>query len=175
MLPLYRNRLIGVNDMTEMRSIGSELHSIGNLLKRISENSCLCNYHRKTDLTEMQTRVIGYLYNHQDKDIFQKDIEKEFSIRRATVSVLLRTMEMKQLITRESVAYDARLKKVVMTEKSKEIAEIAGQEVLRFEKMLQEGIPEEDMEAFYRVMAMVRSNIEKHFTVKSEKGGDSVD
>ncbi|MBR5329297.1 MAG: hypothetical protein IKV45_03740 [Firmicutes bacterium] len=161
--------------MTEYRSIGVELHSIGNLLRRICENSSLCNYHRKTELTEMQTRVISYLYVNRDHDIFQRDIEKEFSVRRATVSVLLRTMELKQLITRESVDYDARLKKVVLTEKAENIAQVALQEVSRFEEMLQEGISSEDMDTFFRVMAQVRGNIERHFTVKTEKGEANAD
>lgn len=161
--------------MTQLRSIGAELHSIGNLMKRICENSSLCNYRRNVDLTEMQTRVIGYLYMHRDHDIFQKDIEKEFSVRRATVSVLLRTMELKQLIVRESVSYDARLKKVVLTEKSEEIAQTAQQEVNRFEEMLQEGISAEDMESFFRVTAQIRRNIEKHFTVKPEEGENRID
>ena len=161
--------------MAENKTIGSELHSIGNLLKRISENSCICNYHRKTELTEMQTRVIGFLYQNRTRDIFQKDIEKEFSVRRATVSVLLRTMELKQLITRESVSTDARLKKVVLTAKAENIAQIAQQEVARFEEMLQKGIPQEDMAAFYRVTEKIRSNIEEHFPEKAEKGESTID
>lgn len=161
--------------MAENKTIGSELHSIGNLLKRISENSCICNYRRQTELTEMQTRVICFLYQNRTRDIFQKDIEKEFSVRRATVSVLLRTMELKQLVTRESVSSDARLKKVVLTSKSENIAQIAQEEVARFEKMLQEDISPEDMAAFYRVTAKIRSNIEKHFPEKTEKGESSCD
>ena len=123
----------------------------------------------------MQTRVICFLYQNRDRDIFQKDIEKEFSVRRATVSVLLRTMELKQLVTRESVSSDARLKKVVLTAKSENIAQIAQEEVARFEKMLQEDIPPEDMAAFYRVTDKIRSNIEKHFIEKTEKGESSCD
>lgn len=161
--------------MAENKTIGSELHSIGNLLKRISENSCICNYHRKTELTEMQTRVIVFLYLNRHRDIFQKDIEKEFSVRRATVSVLLRTMELKQLITRESVSSDARLKKVMLTAKAENIAQIAQQEVSRFEEMLQEGVSAEDMAAFYRVTEKVRGNIEKHFPEKAEKGESTID
>ena len=161
--------------MAENKTIGSELHSIGNLLKRISENSCICNYHRKTELTEMQTRVIVFLYHNRRRNIFQKDIEKEFSVRRATVSVLLRTMELKQLSTRESVSSDARLKKVMLTAKAENIAQIAQQEVSRFEEMLQEGISAEDMAAFYRVTEKIRGNIEKHFPEKAEKGETTID
>lgn len=151
--------------MTE-KTIGAELHSIGNLIKRISDNSCICKYHRQSGLTEMQTRVIGFLYCSGEKEIFQKDIEKEFSVRRATVSVLLNTMERKQLIIRESVAHDARLKKVLLTEKAKKLAATAQQDIARFEAMLEDGISKEDMEAFYRVTEMIRHNIEKNFITK---------
>lgn len=151
------------------KTIGAELHSIGNLIKRISDNSCLCRYHRETGLTELQTRLIGFLHCNEGKDIFQKDIEKEFSIRRATVSVLLHSMEAKNLIIRESVPRDARLKKVILTEKSREIASTAQRDVARFDTMLREGISEEDMEAFFRVTEMIRRNIEKNFIDKEQR------
>ena len=143
--------------------VGAELHSLCNLMKRISDNSCLCHYRRETELTDMQTRVIGYLFCNQDKDIFQRDIEKAFSIRRPTVSILLQSMEAKKLIYRESVKSDARLKKVVLTDKAKEIATTANQEIIRFEKMLVEDIPEEDLEVFFRVTKQIRNNLEKNF------------
>ena len=154
------------------KTIGAELHSIGNLIKRVSDNSCLCRYHRETGLTELQSRVIGFLHRNEGKDIFQKDIEKEFSIRRATVSVLLHSMEAKDLIIRESVPRDARLKKVILTERSREIASTAQQDVARFDMMLREGIPAEDMEAFFRVTEMIRYNIEKNFKKTEEKFDD---
>ena len=151
------------------KTIGAELHSIGNLIKRISDNSCLCRYHRETGLTELQARLIGFLHRNEGKDIFQKDIEKEFFIRRATVSVLLHSMEMKKLIVRESVPHDARLKKVILTEKSREIASAAQQDVARFEMMLREGISKEDMDTFFRVTGMIRYNIEKNFSDKEKR------
>lgn len=142
--------------------VGAELHSLCNLMKRISDNSCLCHYRRETKLTDMQTRVIGYLFGNRNKDIFQRDIEKAFSIRRPTVSILLQSMEAKNLICRESVDYDARLKKVVLTDKAKEIATTANREIIRFEKMLVENIPEKDLEVFFRVTEQIRNNLEKN-------------
>lgn len=152
------------------KNIGAELHSLLNLMRRTGENTCRCDYRRKTDLTEMQTRVICFLFLNRDRDIFQKDIEKEFSIRRATVSILLQSMEVKELIARESVPYDARLKKVVLTEKARELAEAAYDEICGFEQMLKEDIPSEDLKVFFRVSGMIRKNIEKNFKPKLKKG-----
>lgn len=161
--------------MQRKKTVGAELHSIGNLMKRI-DSSCVCRYRRMTDLTEMQTRVVGFLFLHREKDIFQKDIEKEFSIRRPTVSILLQTMEAKGLIERESVPYDARLKKVLLTEEAEEQAILAGKEVEQFERMLTEGIDPGDLEIFFRVTEGIRGNLEKNFIRDDrQKGGMTVD
>ena len=48
--------------------------------------------------------------DHDGKDIYQKDIETEFSVSRATASNMLAVMERKGLVRREAVEHDARLK-----------------------------------------------------------------
>ena len=62
------------------------------------------------ELTAMHGWILGYLCRNEDKDIFQKDIEAEFKICRSTVTNILKLMEKKGYIRRESVPYDARLK-----------------------------------------------------------------
>ncbi len=154
----------------QRQNIGHELHSLFTLMRRNHVNSCMSEYRHQTGLTEMQSRVIGYLLLNCGRDIFQKDIEREFSIRRATVSVLLQSMETKKLILRESVPHDARLKKVMLTEKAKEMAATANKELIRFEEILKNGIPEEDLKAFFRVTGMIRDNIEKNLNRQQRKG-----
>ena len=39
--------------------------------------------------------IIGYLYRHRDTPVFQRDIEREFSITRSTVTNILQLMERK--------------------------------------------------------------------------------
>ena len=63
------------------------------------------------ELTAMHGWILGYLCRNEHKDIFQKDIEAEFKICRSTVTNILKLMEKKGYIKRESVPYDARLKK----------------------------------------------------------------
>ena len=66
--------------------------------------------------TPMHGWIIGYLYRHRDEPVFQRDIEREFSITRSTVTNILQLMERKGYIRRLSVPQDARLKQLVLTE-----------------------------------------------------------
>ena len=66
--------------------------------------------------TPMHGWIIGYLYRHRDTPVFQRDIEREFSITRSTVTNILQLMERKGYIQRLSVPQDARLKQLVLTE-----------------------------------------------------------
>ena len=61
-----------------------------------------------------------YLYEHQDAEIYQKDIEKYFGICRSGVTNIIQALEKKGLVCRASVASDARLKKVMLTEAGRE-------------------------------------------------------
>ena len=72
----------------------------------------------KYGLTGTQVQIIHYLSESTD-NIYQKDIEKEFNIRRPTATNILKTMERDDLITRLSVTSDSRLKKIVLSDKSK--------------------------------------------------------
>ena len=73
--------------------------------------------------TPMHGWIIGYLYEHRDTPVFQRDIEREFSITRSTVTNILQLMERKGYIQRQSVPQDARLKMRVLTEKGREFHE----------------------------------------------------
>ena len=66
--------------------------------------------------TPMHGWIIEYLYRHRNTPVFQRDIEREFSITRSTVTNILQLMERKGYIERQSVPQDARLKKLVLTE-----------------------------------------------------------
>lgn len=59
--------------------------------------------------------IILFLLKNDDKIIFQKDLEKEFGMTRATASNVLKLMETKGLINREEVEDDHRLKRLTLT------------------------------------------------------------
>ena len=81
--------------MKDSKFAGREIKTVNNLFKRyIDKNKTI----KEEKLTSMQSWIIRYLYKNNDKDIFQKDIEKEFSIRRSTATVLPQLMEKNDLI-----------------------------------------------------------------------------
>ena len=142
------------------RKIGPEIHCAD---LKLSRN--LSAHVRKSgvdEVTMMHGWIIRYLYENRERDIFQKDIEQKFSVGRSTVTNLLQLMEKKGFVRRESVKQDARLKKVILTEKG-----IASQEsfediVEHIEEELSEGISEEELHIFYKVLDQINQNVKKY-------------
>lgn len=105
-----------------------------------------------------QGRTLHFLLA-QSEDIFQKDIEEEYGIRPSTASELLKQMEGNGLIRRESVSYDNRLKKIVLTDKALKYKQQVIDDLTELEEALVRGIPEEDMEVFFRVIEKMMDNL----------------
>ena len=59
--------------------------------------------------------ILRYLEDHRGEDVFQRDLENVFKIRRSTVSKTVELMEQKHLLERVSVDGDARKKKLQLT------------------------------------------------------------
>ncbi len=109
--------------------------------------------------TAYHGRIIGYLYAHRDTDVFQRDIENHFGIRRSTVTKVLQAMESNGLITRTAVLADARLKKITLTEKASDMHEHFRKEIDSFELMLSEGLSEEEKESFFHITEKIYNNL----------------
>ncbi len=62
-----------------------------------------------------------FFWRHTKNDIFQKDIEEEFGLRPPTATALLKELEQRGLIRKEPVPYDARRKKIVVTEEALQV------------------------------------------------------
>ena len=107
--------------------VGFEIKTVHNLLKRDFES--LPIHKEMKNITAMQKWIIGYLSDNDKKDIFQRDLEEEFSVRRSTATGILQLMEKNNLIKREPVSYDARLKKIVLTQKALDIQNEINQEI----------------------------------------------
>ncbi len=105
--------------------------------------------------------AISYLYENSDKDIFQRDFEEKFSIRRSTASKMLKTMEQNGFIERISVESDARLKKIVLTDKAIENHKRIIASIKKREERLRQGIATDDLTVFFEVMAKLTANMEE--------------
>jgi len=117
------------------------------------------------EVTLMHGWIIRYLYANQDKDVFQKDIERYFSIGRSTVTNIIQLMEKKGFIIRESVEYDARLKKVVLTKKGIQNHESLERLIESLDNSLIEGITDEELLVFHSVVGKLTANLMREDTV----------
>lgn len=101
--------------------IPAQMRRVNNLIfRKINQ------FHRENeveDVTPMHEWILSYLFWHRDEPVYQRDIEREFSITRSTVTNILQLMERKGYITRQSVEQDARLKQLVLTEKGRQFHE----------------------------------------------------
>lgn len=113
------------------------------------------------EATLMHGWILRYLYEHQEQDIYQKDIEKYFGICRSGVTNIIQALEKKGQVYRASVETDARLKKVMLTEKGKLSHKKLGEIFQKMDADLEEGISEEEIQAFMNVINKVYCNIEK--------------
>ncbi|MBR6525528.1 MAG: MarR family transcriptional regulator [Clostridia bacterium] len=131
---------------------------------------CLSHYHKRLadrspakaqmeHVTGTHGWVIGYLYDHRQEDIFQRDLERVFQMRRSTATGILQLMEKNELITRESVRHDARLKKLCLTEKALRLHESFGRDLNRIEQEMVKGLSAEELLAFSRTMEKMMQNL----------------
>lgn len=142
------------------RKLGFEIHRTSRIVKRYMDKDASKSYVEK--ITGTHGWVIGYLYRNRHRDVFQKDFEKEFDIRRSTASKILSLMESNDLIVRESVPYDARLKRIVLTEKALEVQSVVEKAFGKMEEKIKEGISEEELAVFFRVLDKVNNNMERN-------------
>ncbi len=105
--------------------------------------------------------VIGYLYENRHKDVYQRDIEKQFSVRRSTMTEILKLMEKNGLVERVKDDSDGRLKKIKLTPLALEIHEKHERGIEDFEKLIREGITNTEMSLFFDIMDKISRNVEK--------------
>lgn len=145
--------------MKERNDIGFKVRILANLLKRDFEKSkCELGIELPKGINGW---AISYFFDNSDKDIFQKDFENEFSIRRSTASNILKTMEQNGFIKRESVESDARLKKIVLTEKAINIHKSVLRSINEREERLRKGLTAEEAEAFLKITDKLIANMEE--------------
>ena len=110
--------------------------------------------------TPMHGWIIEYLYRHRDAAVFQRDIEREFSITRSTVTNILQLMERKGYIERQSVPQDARLKRLVLTEKGACIHEKTMQSLHQTDEFVESLLTPEENAELLRLLNKLRKGLQ---------------
>ena len=141
------------------QNFARQVHCLDRLLKKAVDRSQARS--RMEHLTGTHGWVIGYLYHHRDREIFQRDLENDLGMSRSTVSTVLTLMEENGLLTRCSVPNDARLKKLALSEKAVSLFREFEADCERVEEAALAGISPEEKEQFSRICGVMIRNLEK--------------
>ena len=145
--------------MEKSEYVGYKIRLLHNQLHKRMEYNKKRSEEQTGNLTRMQRFTIGYLHYNKDRDIYQKDLENEFKISRATASNMLAVMERRGLIRREPVEHDARLKKLVLTEQSRQLNLSVERALLETEQLLTKGMNEDDKRRLHRYLDIMIQNL----------------
>ena len=107
--------------------------------------------------------IVHHIIMHEKQgDIFQKDLENAFQMRRSTATGILQLMEQHGIIRREPVEHDGRLKRLVLTEQARAMDEYITERMKQMEELLRQGITEDELKGWFAVCEKIRSNLEQY-------------
>ncbi|MBR5223991.1 MAG: MarR family transcriptional regulator [Clostridia bacterium] len=145
--------------MQRENNIGFNIRRLSNYIKRDIEKSSVS---QKIDLPKgVNGWAIGYFYENREKQIFQRDFENRFSIRRSTASNILKTMEQNGFIKRVSVENDARLKRIILTDKAVKIHQDIMNDITNREERMRKGFSDNEIDAFLSMINRFITNLEE--------------
>ncbi|MCO6541034.1 MAG: MarR family transcriptional regulator [Lactobacillus sp.] len=129
------------------------VHDTGRLLKMAARQLTIHfdQFARPYNLTGTQMSIIDHL-GRIPGEILQRDLEKEFNIRRSTATLILQRMEKKQLIKRQTAQTDARQKSVQLTVKGQQLVQQISHYMQQQQAQLQQHFTKEEIAIFEKVL-----------------------
>ncbi len=141
------------------KRIGRELRVLNNLIRRHVDNSCTKK--QIDELTGTNGWIIGYIDRNADRPVYQRDLEREFGITRSTASKVVILMEKKGFIIREVADHDARQRRLMLTDRSREIVSMMDADAQRTEKKLTDGFSDKELAELRSYLQRMIENMSK--------------
>lgn len=143
------------------KNILYQIKTLDKMILRVfmQERLDIKDFKLKIKPTRTQFTILSYLIEHCNEDIYQKDLEDILNLRRATVSGVLQTMEKNTLITRVTDSNDTRTKKIILSERAKEIFKKNKKKFEEIEKIISKNISEEELDTFFCVINKMKKNL----------------
>ena len=133
--------------------------ALGRLNNQIRRNLAL--FPLPGNFSAAQERTLNFILTQDsERELFQKDIEEEFGLRPSSATALLKGLEKEGLIQRTPTDYDARLKKIIPTEKTLAYKALVIEHMQAFEARLAAGISEEELDTFNALVEKMIHNLE---------------
>lgn len=140
-------------------NIGKYIITASNQLRRVVGKELIKS---AIDISGPQSRIIKYLYYEgKHREIFQKDIEEEFDIRRSSVTSILQHLEKNGYITREKAVQDGRLKKLMLTKKGIDAHAIVSEVVQGTDNIIVDLLTEEELDLLSDLLSRITHHLNK--------------
>ena len=141
------------------RIVGYEIKTLENLITR--KILAIAKEEGYPALTTVQIRIMRYLFLNKDKEIYQKDIEKNFVVRRSTASGIIDTMVKNGMIVREDSTLDLSVIRIILTDKYLNQMELLENLIDKFQADLTDGISDVELNTFFSVIDKMKKNLNK--------------
>lgn len=114
---------------------------------------------KKLGLNSQQGRMIGYIYEHQDGGIIQKDLALVFQRTEASITSMLKGLEKKGYIERRIPKENERLKNIYVLPKGAELIEDFNKSVVETEENIIASLTKQEKETFLALLLKVDRNL----------------
>lgn len=146
------------------RTIVSQIHRTDHMLfRRVNQ---IARDAGVEDVTITHGWILRYLALNQQQDVYQRDLEKQFSVTRSTITSTLQLMEKKGYIRRESVSHDARLKRLQLTPEGYELHLKLRECFIKANGQMEQALTPEENEELMRLLDKLQKNL--HETAMNE-------
>lgn len=139
--------------------ITPHIQVIGKLIHRYMEHQP--SIQEADAMTGTKGWIICYIAENSDRDVYQRDFEEMLGISRSAASKLIHRMEQNNMICRESVPGDARFKKLVLTDRSRELYHKMIRDFERMENVVTDGFTEKEKKQMLSFLMRMESNLKK--------------
>lgn len=115
---------------------------------------------KETGITGKQAAILHYIYTKsQYEGVFQRDIEKEFNIRRSSVTSLLQGLEIGGFIVRENAIHNPHQKKILLTEKANYLSSNLQSRIDEMNQKMLSDFSEDERNAFTSLLDRICINL----------------
>lgn len=139
----------------------NEIKSLANILNRKLTDAI--ETLGDEEITGFQLWILFYIYYHQrvNSEVYQKDIEQYFDIRRPTASKLLAALEELGYLERQRDIEDQRRKMLILSEKAKAVVLTKEESTKDFMSNLVYGFTSSELKLFLSSINDLKKNLQK--------------
>ena len=135
---------------------GKMINRISNRLRRRS-----LKVQESIGISGAQGNILDYiLVESVHRNVYQQEIEKEFGLRPSTATEALKLLEEKGLICRIPEEKDGRYKRIVFTQKARDVQTALRREIEESESVLLRGISVSEQRQFLEIAKKMLQNLD---------------